>query len=299
MSDPPPADILILAGEEAIARRWAEILTGPETRVWLALHELPRRDQLDLIVTDRSLTDRPETGAPSQEPFGEADGGGPGVIRIGGGGPADVHLPADATERELQLACRLLSQIVRLRRQGRKHARTHRQLARQALTDPLTGLPNRRAWDQALGQRLAAAGDLPGRLCVAIFDLDHFKQVNDSHGHAVGDEVLRAAGRVISGSLRVDDFVARLGGDEFGLLLSLPNRATAAALVERVRSGLPAGLARSATHVVTASAGFCLAPSGKGPAPLPSPDSLFVAADTALRKAKRQGRDRTVGSAPK
>ena len=299
MSTPQPADILILAGKQATARRWAEILTSPQNRIWLAPHDLPQRDQLDLIVTDRSLTDQPETGEPPREPFSDADGGGPGVIRVGGQGPADVHLPADASGRELQLACHLLGQIVRLRRQGRKQARTRLRLARQALTDPLTGLPNRRAWDQALSQRLAAASDSPGRLCVAIFDLDHFKQVNDRHGHTVGDEVLRAAGRVISGSLRSDDFVARLGGDEFGLLLSLPDRATAAALVERVRSGLPAGLARSPTHVVTTSAGFYLAPAGEAPDPLPSPDSLFVAADTALRKAKRQGRDRTLGSPPK
>ena len=138
-------------------------------------------------------------------------------------------------------------------------------------------------------------GNASGRLCLAVIDLDHFKRVNDVHGHAVGDEVLRQAGQVISGGLREDDFVARLGGDEFGLLFSVPDEPTARAVVDRVRRGLPSGLARAGAEVVTGSAGFELTTAGATSPALPSPDRLFQAADTALREAKRQGRNRTVG----
>jgi diguanylate cyclase (GGDEF)-like protein len=217
------------------------------------------------------------------------------VVRVGGEGSADVQLPADATDRELRLACRLLAEVVRLRR--REHARreTERRLTEEALTDPLTGLPNRRAWDRALEERMASACEEPGRLCLAIVDLDHFKRVNDAHGHAAGDAVLRAAGEVIAGGLRATDFVARLGGDEFGLLLAVRDASMARAVVDRVRRGLPAGLAERQAQPITASAGFQAAPCGESSPPLSCPDALFVGADAALREAKRAGRDRTVG----
>ena len=129
-----------------------------------------------------------------------------------------------ALPRELTLACELLAQIVRLRRRERQAAEIHRELSAQAMSDPLTGLPNRRAWDLALTGALAvAAAEARDQLCLAILDLDHFKHINDLHGHVVGDEVLRASGRAIYDHLRQDDFVARLGGDEFGLLVWVPD----------------------------------------------------------------------------
>ena len=106
----------------------------------------------------------------------------------------------------------------------------------QALSDPLTGLPNRRAWDLALKEWVAAAADGANRLCVAILDLDHFKQINDVHGHVIGDEVLCASGQEVYDNLRQDDFVARLGGDEFGLLLWVPDEEVTLAVLERVRT---------------------------------------------------------------
>jgi diguanylate cyclase (GGDEF)-like protein len=195
----------------------------------------------------------------------------------------------------MQLACRLLAEVVRLRRMLHARSRTQQRLVRQALTDPLTGLANRRAWETALQDRVAAAHNPGARLCLAILDLDHFKRINDAHGHAAGDEVLRATARVVSDGLRESDFVARLGGDEFGLLLSVPDEAVARAVVERVRQSLPSGLRGRGTHVVTASAGYALTSSAGPGAPLPSPVAIFHAADTALSEAKRQGRDRTVG----
>jgi diguanylate cyclase (GGDEF)-like protein len=225
---------------------------------------------------------------------------GPGIVKVGADGPADVRLPADCTARELRLACGLLAQVVRLRRRERVAAELHRRLSAAALTDPLTGLPNRRAWDAAVLERLTLAAGVPRQLCLAILDLDHFKRINDKHGHIAGDEVLRQAGRAVYDSLRQDDFVARLGGDEFGLLLWVPDEPMAARIIDRVRIALACRLAQTAAPGTTASAGYrlaeCHAGGGSAPVAPASPEALFAAADAALREAKRRGRDRAVGS---
>ena len=241
----------------------------------------------------------PETMPPDQCPevvvtdFEKIEGDA-GVVRIGGSGRADVRLPDDLTARELQLACRLLAQVVRLRRREHCGAELRRRLAAEALTDPLSGLPNRRAWDREVERRLSATSS-SRRLCMAVLDLDHFKQVNDAHGHAVGDRVLRAWGRAVRDGLRQDDFVARLGGDEFGLLLWVVDAGMAVAVVDRVRAAVPRRPADSALPTVTASAGCCVAPSDSQPHAAPSPEDVYAAAVAALRDAKQQGRDRTVG----
>ncbi|MFH1923187.1 MAG: GGDEF domain-containing protein [Planctomycetota bacterium] len=297
----PAAQILILTDDETTAQRWAAMLRGRESQIWLSAEDIPGPARLDLILAGLGGLGHAGTHAPHPDwALGkEAASESPGVIRIGEEGPADVYLPADVTERELRLACRLLAEVVRLRRKDRARTETHRRLAEEALTDPLTGLANRRAWDRALRERTAAAANSFGRLCLAVLDMDHFKRVNDTHGHAAGDAVLRAAGRAISGGLRESDFVARLGGDEFGLLLGVTDEATAQAVVERVRRELPVGLARDGAVVITASAGFCVTPAGDPPSPLPSPDALFVAADAALHQAKREGRDQTAMASPR
>jgi diguanylate cyclase (GGDEF)-like protein len=130
---------------------------------------------------------------------------------------------------------------------------------------------------------------------VAILDLDHFKQVNDTLGHAAGDAVLRAAGQTLLAGLRESDFVARLGGDEFGLLLAVHEPSDATAAIERVRVAIGAGTARVG-EPVTASAGLCVSPPTA--ADPDAVDRLYGAADAALREAKAQGRNRTVHSNP-
>jgi len=284
------------------------MLRGLPAQVWLDRADMPADTQPEVILTDGTR----------RADFQSAHNAGPsetrpyvGVVRIGTAqtssvGPAEVCLPADVTARELQLACRLLAEIVRLQRQQQAGIELHRRLAEEALTDPLTGLPNRRAWDQVLAERLGRqtrknvsprpAGE-GTTLCLAILDLDFFKRVNDAHGHAAGDDVLRACGQALRAGLRQDDFVARVGGDEFGLLLWVRDEAAGAATVERVRAALPGRLAESAAQPVTASAGFCVVPAETSATPLPCPAALFAAADAALRRAKEQGRDRTVGPA--
>ncbi len=210
---------------------------------------------------------------------------------------ADVCLPANVSPRELRLACRLLAEVIHLQRALATRAHSERRLVREALTDPLTGLPNRRAWDRRLEKRLAPLPCPDQPFCVAILDLDRFKQVNDTRGHAVGDQVLQTVGRTLGQNLRQGDLVARLGGDEFGLLLSVPNSTTAQSVVDRVRRALPAGLASRDLPTVTASAGFCFVGPVPSAPPLPCPAVLVAAADAALREAKAQGRDRTEAAA--
>jgi diguanylate cyclase (GGDEF)-like protein len=281
MDGTPTTRVLICTDHRESAVRWAELLRSDQTEVWVGRAEIPPDGRPEVIVTD--VAETRDTDA--------------AVVRIAAAGPADVLLPKGFSPRELQLACRLLAEIVRLRRRHQSETELRRHFSQQALTDPLTGLPNRRAWDKALDQWLADARRTGQPLCLAILDLDHFKPVNDSHGHAVGDQVLRAAAVGLRGGLRGNDFVARLGGDEFGLLLWVPDEPCARAVVERVRTALPSQLAQAATPVLTASAGYlvlCRPDAATGPA---SPETVYAAADRLLRQAKDQGRDRSVGSA--
>jgi diguanylate cyclase (GGDEF)-like protein len=150
------------------------------------------------------------------------------------------------------------------------------QLTDEALTDPLTGLPNRRAWDAHLELALADRS----KVAVAMLDIDHFKQFNDTHGHPAGDRLLREAAASWRSEMRSGDFLARLGGEEFGLLLTGDAVPTAETTVERLRARMPAR--------ETCSAGIAVRSNGDGA------EELVSRADQALYDAKAGGRDRTV-----
>ena len=155
---------------------------------------------------------------------------------------------------------------------------------RAAHTDALTGLPNRRAADEALPREVSRAERGDGRLCAVMMDIDHFKRVNDSFGHAVGDMVLRHIAQAIQSQSRSADLVARWGGEEFVALLST-DRAGARLFAERVRAAVEA---LQVPHVgrVTISAGVGQY-AGHGNA-----DALLGEADAKLYEAKAQGRNR-------
>jgi diguanylate cyclase (GGDEF)-like protein len=147
-----------------------------------------------------------------------------------------------------------------------------------ARTDDLTGLLNRRAWDEELGRELARADRSGALLCVAILDLDRFKQYNDTHGHQAGDRFLKQIAGVWGQNLRTGDMLARHGGEEFALALPGTNLEHAQELLERLRECLPEGQ--------TCSAGVCVW-DGKE-----SAEALTARADTLLYAAKAAGRDR-------
>jgi diguanylate cyclase (GGDEF)-like protein/PAS domain S-box-containing protein len=155
-------------------------------------------------------------------------------------------------------------------------------LESKATTDPLTGLPNRRGWDQLIARSMATAGRTGQPLTVAIADLDHFKRFNDTYGHPAGDEVLRQVGGALRRALRDDDVAARWGGEEFAIALTQCAPTEAARVLARVREGAPGG--------ETFSVGFVTWDGREGAA------DLMERADRALYAAKTAGRDRIVGA---
>jgi len=162
--------------------------------------------------------------------------------------------------------------------------------------DALTGLANRRSISEKLDEWLLYARRYGGHLCVAMADIDHFKRVNDEHGHRIGDRVLAETARVLRGAIRATDGVGRYGGEEFLIILPGTDAAGAAVLAERLRSAVEGSPVRDAAgepFSVTISLGVGEHADGD------DQDSLVTRADTALYRAKAGGRNRVeVAAAP-
>jgi diguanylate cyclase (GGDEF)-like protein len=156
----------------------------------------------------------------------------------------------------------------------------------RAATDRLTGLPNQRAVQDTLKRMVAQASRTITPLTAVLFDLDHFKEVNDIYGHDRGDEVLAAVGVALRNAVRESDFVGRYGGEEFLLLLPSTGAEDAVQVAEAVRAAISAIHISGIDRRITASAGVATLPRDAG-----DPVSLFRAADRALYAAKAAGRD--------
>jgi len=157
-------------------------------------------------------------------------------------------------------------------------------LEREAHTDALTGLPNRRAFDERLAREVEISGHDTRPLAVAIMDVDHFKSVNDAHGHPVGDTVLADLAARVSTISRDHDLVARVGGEEFGWIMPGTTGEQAVEAAERLRADVsrrPFG----DVGFLTVSIGVCALADAGGP------EDLVTRADEALYAAKRGGRD--------
>lgn len=163
-------------------------------------------------------------------------------------------------------------------------------LGHQAFHDPLTGLPNRRLFRDRVAQALAEADQPGGGGFVLFIDLDNFKAVNDSFGHACGDEVIVAAARRIKACARAGDTAARLGGNEFALLLETGNVQQAMALAERILVALHETPVEFSGHIVTVGASIGIAAAGAGE----TTETLLRNADLAMYEAKQRGRGRHV-----
>jgi diguanylate cyclase (GGDEF)-like protein len=162
----------------------------------------------------------------------------------------------------------------------------------RAASDALTGLPNRRAADETIKRMAAHAGRQVSRLAAVLVDLDHFKQVNDIHGHEQGDQALAAVGQILSSTLRVSDFAARYGGEEFLLLLPDTDRHAAREVAEKLRLAIQR-TEISQIGALTASFGVAVLPDDAGEA-----EQLMRKADRALYAAKARGRNRVETAGP-
>lgn len=168
-------------------------------------------------------------------------------------------------------------------------ARLHGKAVGMAEVDGLTGVYNRRFYEQELKRAISACHHGGQSLTIVVFDLDFFKDTNDQHGHLVGDEVLKDVARLLANSVRKSDKVARYGGEEFVLLLPHTTASQGEKVAEKLRNLVRSTpLARGKVRGLTLSAGVA---STRGE---DSPESLFERADRAMYQAKADGRDRVV-----
>jgi len=181
------------------------------------------------------------------------------------------------------------------------NAVNHERLKLDGLTDPLTGISNRRFFERRLAEEVERWARQSGPLVCMLVDVDFFKQVNDQYGHQVGDRVLRQIASILGQDLRGSDVLARYGGEEFVLLLPGTTPAHGAAIAERLRASvehsafvIPEGIDLD----VTVSIGLgCLLPGAESYGPDPA-FWLFQQVDNALYQAKDTGRNRVVQAAP-
>jgi diguanylate cyclase len=189
-------------------------------------------------------------------------------------------------EANKQLEDDLTYARLRIEEQAQELDRTRR----EARTDPLSGVANRKGFDEKL-QMMLGAYKRHGKRCVlALCDIDHFKWINDTHGHAAGDQVVTQVGKFLRDCLRGDDFVARFGGDEFALILANVDIEAGGSVAERIRAsvskhnfGLRVGEEQAA---VTFSIGAAAPWDGA------TAETLLEHADRALYRAKEVGRNK-------
>lgn len=190
--------------------------------------------------------------------------------------PLELRARIQAAERLVNLHAQLIDAREQIREQARR--------------DAMLGLWNRGAIFDLLASELNRTKRKGSPLGVALADLDHFKQINDTHGHLVGDDVLRETARRFKASLRTYDAVGRFGGEEFLFVMPECDLEQATIVAERIRQGVaesPVQVGKLEFAVTVSLGTTCAQPDSN-----PSVDDLVRAADQALYRAKREGRDR-------
>ncbi len=298
------ADVLIVESPGPTADRMIETLQGSEDRVTLVHNSVDalaacRSRSFDLLIISLSINGedglRLCSHLRSQEETRQVpillvidDFDTPRLVKGFDIGANDYLIrPVDINE----LVARARTQIKRRRYQDRLRSNYERSLS-LALTDSLTGLYNRRYTVRHLDGLMSRTRDNGKPVSVLLFDIDHFKSVNDTYGHAAGDTVLQTIGQRASANLRGTDMVARFGGEEFVVVMSDTPRDLAAMVAERIRERIATEPIRlsddgSATITVTVSIGVATSSGGDT-----TPDDILRRADAAMYRAKADGRNR-------
>lgn len=205
-------------------------------------------------------------------------------------GGADEFVPkpyhADALRARVNVGKRIVSLHEKLSEKMRLLEEANGIILHQAATDELTGLYNRRHFNEILSKSLSAARRHSFPLSLVMLDIDRFKSVNDTYGHSAGDKVLQLFASTILSLARTEDLIARWGGEEFILLLPHTPLEGAVVVAERIRCTLPAKTVPGISLPVTASFGVAQWNAGE------SAEELIKRADNALYRAKNEGRDR-------
>jgi two-component system cell cycle response regulator len=280
LDDRVGGDVSILPRENALTAFGAQDDSAPD--VFVIAADLTHRNEGLRLLSD--LRSRPGTRHAASVmilPDGDSERA---AIALDLGASDILYDPFDPQE----LAIRIRAQMTRKRQSDKLRASVRAGLE-LAVTDSLTGLHNRRYAMYQLDKFLAR----PGKgVAVMMLDLDHFKQINDCHGHAAGDKVLSLVARRLRAQLRGGDLLARMGGEEFLVALPDATRQQAMDCAERLR----AAIGSTAFHVadglpplaITLSAGLALVPPGGGSE---TAQSLINRADSALYGSKSEGRD--------
>lgn len=168
------------------------------------------------------------------------------------------------------------------------------ELERSALEDALTGVANRRAFDQVFGEQLTLAANSTGGCCLLLIDIDNFKKFNDKYGHQSGDKVLRFVASVLKNMTKGQDFVARYGGEEFAVILPSTDYSGGVSLAKTLAASIASSrltidAKRKMIDFVTVSIGVSWSRKGD------TTETMFRRADASLYQAKESGRNRVVG----
>jgi two-component system cell cycle response regulator len=298
------ADVLLVESSGPTADRMIETLQGCNDRVTMVHNSVDamaacRSGSFDLLIVSLSINGedglRLCSQLRSQEETRQVpillvidDFDTPRLVKGFDIGANDYLIrPVDTNE----LVARARTQIKRRRYQDRLRSNYERSLS-LALTDSLTGLYNRRYTVRHLDGLMSRTRDNGKPVSVLLFDIDHFKSVNDTYGHAAGDTVLQAIGQRASANLRGTDMVARFGGEEFVVVMSDTPRDLAAMVAERIRERIatePIKLADGGPTALTVTVSIGVATSGGGDT---TPDDILRRADAAMYRAKAAGRNR-------
>lgn len=211
------------------------------------------------------------------------------------------HSKEKQSEGQESLSSQLTALIERVHKMEQQDASTRQQLEeekKRAVTDTLTGLPNREAYSERVHNEMLRWQRYQHPLSLAVLDIDYFKKVNDQYGHQMGDKVLKAVSTSVANRLREVDFIARFGGEEFVLLLPETRAEDALSMLDRTRERLAKTHMRSqkgeeeTKFTVTVSIGIAEFKEGD------TADDVFERADNALYQAKEQGRNQCIIEGP-